>query len=155
MASVKKVKDASIVSVSVEDNPELSVQFNSPELNEQISNALDVHKENMIVAQAEIMQIELFADDIKTIKKGLGDEYRNAASLEVAIVNALVDYQEGLEAIVDAATTQAMQRLAAMQNRSSARSKAKWGEMQSKAKELTKEWESVKDYAIDTFEVKL
>jgi hypothetical protein len=160
MASVRKVKNASIVPSDSENSAEnsstsseISVQFNSPEVNEQISNALEGRKENMIIQQAEIMQIELFAGDIQEIKGNLGDEYLNAAMLEVAIVNALVDYQERLETLVDDATTKAMQRLAELKNRSAAKSKSKWAEIQSKARENTKAWESVRDFAIEKFDI--
>jgi hypothetical protein len=152
MASVRKVKDASIVPSNSENNSsEISVQFNSPEVNEQISNALDIRKENMIIAQAEIMQIDLFAGDIQEIKGSLGDEYLNAAEMEVAIVNALVDYQEGLTNIVMNATAKAMQRLAELQNKKTANIKGRWAEMQSKAKENTEAWISVRDFAVDKF----
>lgn len=151
MASVRKIKDASIVSASSENSSELSVQFNSPEVNEQISNALEIRKENMIIQQAEIMQIDLFVADIQNIKSNLGDEYLNAAEMEVAIVNALVDYQEGLANIVMNATDKAMQRLADIQNRKTANVKGRWQELQNKAKENTEAWASVRDFAVDKF----
>jgi hypothetical protein len=107
--------------------------------------------DKLIVAQAKKLNIDLMQGDVKAIKGTLLDSYTDQARLKVAVVQAIVRYQQQLEAGLNTAMAQALQGIQNHQNASNRQQKANLEALANAAKENKDMWQEIADDMLKEF----
>jgi hypothetical protein len=140
MANNKKNTSSSLVPANTS---ELSVQFDDAEMNENISSALEMQKEQIILQEASKLNMVMLDGDVRAVKENLIGNYGSLAKLRVAAIRELHKYQEMIDLAVKAEVNLNMQKIAEIQNNANQRELAQLKELERFTQENLKQWEQI------------